>query len=151
MDRKLLTNKYRNRVAQVEWPEFGCSPPRPPVFPLKNPKSMVGKSKAFWFPTHPYLIKYFILVQVRPIEQSIYWLHRAAAAARCINQLRMVRWVPELNGANDHHGLGGEFGFLRWPYGVRHGQEKLKNPVSTPTTTPRRISYVGICRISTGA
>ena len=31
--------------------------------------------------THPYLIKYFILVLVRPIEQSIYWLHRATAAA----------------------------------------------------------------------
>jgi hypothetical protein len=34
-----------------------------------------------WLPTHPYLIKYFILVQVRPIEQSIYLLHRATAAA----------------------------------------------------------------------
>jgi len=52
---------------------------------------LVGGLQRKWLPTHPYLIKYFILVLVRPIEESIYWLHRATAARRCINQLRMVR------------------------------------------------------------
>jgi hypothetical protein len=88
----------------------------------------------------------------KEIEQTIYWLHRAAAAAWCINLLRMVWRVPELTGANVHHGLGGKFGFLRRPYGVSSWSRKTKKSHFTTTTTPRRISYVGICkRVSTGA
>jgi hypothetical protein len=41
-------------------------------------------------PKHPYLIKSILYLFKYDIEQTIYWLHRAAAAARCINLLRMV-------------------------------------------------------------
>ncbi len=52
-------------------------------------------------------------------------------------------------GANDHHGLGGEFGFLRRPYGVLAWSTKKSR--FTTRTTPCRISYVRVLRtISTG-
>ena len=84
------------------------------------------------------------------LEQTIYWLHRAAAAARCINLLRMVWQVPKLTGANVHYGLGGAFGVLWRPYGVLSWARRTKKSHFTTTTIPHRISYIGILRISTG-
>ena len=78
---------------------FVCSPTQRPYEPGKDMGRSLTMSKIglvlfdaarawhtrlitdIWLPTHPYLIKNFILVLVQPIEQSIYWLHRAAAAA----------------------------------------------------------------------
>ena len=90
----------------LRWWKWGATPlffffltfsPSPSLHPL-----IEMNIRDYWLPKHSYLIMYFILVQVCPIEQTIYWLHRAAAAARCINLLRMVWWVPELKGANVH-------------------------------------------------
>ena len=64
--------------------------------------------------------------------------------------LPMVWWVPELNGANVHHGLGGEFGILPSSYWIFSWSRTSKNFRFRTTTTTRQISYIGIRRISTG-
>jgi hypothetical protein len=103
----------------------------------------------YWLPTHPYLIKYCCSsMTYRAVNLLV---APGGCSRRCINQLCMVRWVRQLNGANVHHGLGGEFSNLRRSYGVSSWSRKTKKSRFTTTTTLRRISYVGIRRISTGA
>jgi len=53
----------------------------------------------------------------KEIEQIIDWLHRVAVHSRLVHQPVAH---GELTGTNVHHGLGGEFGFLRhtYAYGV---------------------------------
>ena len=112
------------------------------------PHNCSARPNDYWLPKHPYLNKYFILVLVWPIEQIIDWLHRAAVAAWCINLLRMVRWVRQLYRRQCSSWFRG---WIRYSSAVLWSIVMVKIFRFTTTTTPRRISYVGIRRISTGA
>ncbi len=50
---------------------------------LPSPEESISDNKSFnseWLLTHPYLIKYFLLILVQPSTPFLYWLHRTTSA-----------------------------------------------------------------------